>query len=296
MAKKLGSAELDLAIEQYDRDGATVLRGIVDPEWISRLSVAIDDLLKSERGMDFSAPGEGRFFGDLFSWLHQPEFKAFIFESGLAEVAGKMMRSQNVRFFYDQLLVKEAKSSKRTPWHQDLPYWPGRGDQIISLCFLIDPASPENGVVTYVRGSHKWNSFFMMEDWTASGKYNLNTEDMKHPVYDDPNRTGLRSIPDIRDHPENYEFITWNVEPGDIIVHHALTVHGAPGNLSADKRRRALALRWFGDDARWDDTRPNFMRNVKEEDLFPYPQLSPGDALDDPLFPKLWSRAEEFAA
>jgi len=40
----------------------------------------------------------------------------------------------------------------------------------------------------------------------------------------------------------------WRLEPGDCIAFHFLTVHGAPENLSAH-RRRAFSARLLGDDA-----------------------------------------------
>ena len=66
------------------------------------------------------------------------------------------MRSATVNLLYDQLFVKEPGSSERTPWHQDLPYWPVEGDQILSIWVPFDAATPDNGVVTYVKGSHLW--------------------------------------------------------------------------------------------------------------------------------------------
>src|SRR5580658_2751696 len=112
----VSGSELDGAIRKYDEDGATVLRNVIDPGWIARLGVAVDGMLESRvTGNDFSRPGEGRFFGDLFSWLHQPEFEAFIKEACLAELAAKVMRCREVRFFYDQLLVKEPGTAKQTP-------------------------------------------------------------------------------------------------------------------------------------------------------------------------------------
>ena len=39
------------------------------------------------------------------------------------------------------------------------------------------------------------------------------------------------------------------MEPGDVVFFHFRTVHGARGNAQKS-RRRALSLRWVGDDAR----------------------------------------------
>jgi ectoine hydroxylase-related dioxygenase (phytanoyl-CoA dioxygenase family) len=39
--------------------------------------------------------------------------------------------------------------------------------------------------------------------------------------------------------------------PGDVVVHHARTIHGAFANITPDRPRRALSIRYAGDDARF---------------------------------------------
>jgi len=48
--------------------------------------------------------------------------------------------------------------------------------------------------------------------------------------------------------PPGVDFMTWTLQPGDCVVHHARTVHGGGGNQSSDRRRRGYSTRWFGDD------------------------------------------------
>lgn len=278
------------AIRSYQRDGAVVLRNVVSHHWIKRLAEASDRIMSESAGAELNRPGEGRFFAGMFSWLHEPEYAKFIHESSLAELAGRIMGASQVRFFYDQLLVKEPGTAKRTPWHQDLPYWPVSGEQILSIWIPIDAATPENGVVTYVKGSHRWNAFFPSESFSDNEHARRNAE--RDATGASPYRVGHNGVTlaDITKHPERYEFLTWSVEPGDVIVHHPLAIHGAPGNLSASNRRRALATRWFGDDARWDDTRPHFMQRLHQSKTrIPSPNLKTGDRIDDPLFPLLWA-------
>lgn len=293
----LSDNDLRHARLEYQRDGATVLRGVLSAERIGVIGDAIDRLMQPTSaeqdqmsGEDFSGPGEGRFFNRNFSWLRDPDIKALIFDSDLPRLAGALMGSAKVRFFYDQILVKEPGTTNRTPWHQDLPYWPVRGEHIISLWVAIDAATPENGVVTYVKGSHRWNRFFAMQPFTEKFRAQA-AEEAKMDIYDDAEASGQpRNLADIRDNPRNYEFLAWSVDPGDIIVHHPLTIHGSNGNSSQTMRRRAIATRWLGDDALWDDSRPNFMRPLKGRSDFAFPDLAQGAELDAPLFPLLWER------
>lgn len=268
----------------YERDGAAVLRGVLSADWIERIARATDRILDRRSGTDINKPGDGRFFAGFFPWLEDSDFSALVRESPLGELAGRLMGAREVRFFYDQLLVKEPGSSKRTPWHQDLPYWPVTGSDIISIWVPMDVATPENGVVTYVKGSHLWNAFFPQEKWNEGDGANGGEGDSDN--IEAPNGA---SIADIRDHPERYEFLSWNLAPGDVLIHHPLTVHGAPGNLSSASRRRAVATRWFGDDVRWMGSGDNFMRRLfKMQPDFPFPDLADGDRPQAPVFPLVW--------
>lgn len=289
------------ALKQYEEDGATVLRGVFDLEWIEKLAEGTERLMASGHNEinDFARKGEGRFFGDLFASLRTPEYQDFIHNSHAAQIAAAIMRSAKVRFFYDQPLVKEPGTAKRTPWHQDYPYWPCSGWQVASLWVPLDPATPDSGVVTYVKGSHKWNAYYPVENWSdnsrAMEKMSVADEAFgDKPVVARPGKpTGdqLRTLADIRDHPEKYDLLTWDVKPGDVLIHQCETIHGAPGNLSTDKRRRAVAFRFFGDDARWDDSRPHFMRDLPKLDpKFPYPDLKTGDPIEAPIFPLVWPK------
>lgn len=289
--------DLEQAARDYERDGAAVIRGALSQEAVEKLGDAIDRLITAgERGFDVAAAGRGRFFNDLFTTLEDQDFADFVRNTGLAQLAGRIMGSRRVRFFYDQLLVKEPGTAARTAWHQDLSYWPVRGEQILSIWVPVDPASPENGVVTYVRGSHTRDRMFPMQPFTddeveaegAPPHFDQRINDAGRDPYD---QSSLLS--DIREHPDRFDMLTWNVEPGDVIVHHPLVIHGAPGNGSTSQRRRALATRWLGDDVVWDDTRPNFMRMLKGKPGFPYPQLENGGPVDSPLFPLLWTADAE---
>jgi ectoine hydroxylase-related dioxygenase (phytanoyl-CoA dioxygenase family) len=274
----------------YNRDGAAVLRGAISEEWINRLADATDAILSSQGpGMTFSKPGEGRFFTDMFCWLRVPEYKAFIFESGLSGIVSDILSSKEVRFFYDQLLVKEPGTPKHSPWHHDRGYWPVSGEQIITSWIPLDAATPETGVVTYVKGSHRWNASSPLESWSDNEAIVSGSEPAPGGMQN-AELSRRHTVADVNSDPQRYEFITWNVEPGDIIVHHGLTIHGAPGNLSPSRRRRAISMRWIGDDIRWDGSRPNFLELLRDDPAidFPYPSLKTGDVFDGPLFPKVW--------
>lgn len=261
------------AVAALRRDGAAVLRGVVPMEWIERMRGAIEVEMTgdSPTAAEYGRKA-GRFYGDFFIWRHNPDFRAFATESPLPALAARLMESRGVNLFYDQLFVKEPGSIERTPWHQDLPYWPVKGLQIVSIWVPFDRATPDNGVVAYIQGSHLWGRTFRPQAFD-----NANAGAFASSPYE--------ILPDIDAEPAQYRFLSWSLEPGDVLVHLGLTIHGAPGNATANVRRRALALRYTGDDARYDPRPGTFMDMQQVRAHIPAPGLAVDAPMGGPLFP-----------
>jgi ectoine hydroxylase-related dioxygenase (phytanoyl-CoA dioxygenase family) len=268
----------------FYRDGAAVVRSVVAPAWLERMRAAIDRALerRGEFSFDHQAKGKrGRFRDDLFLWRRDPDFEAFMRESAMPELAARVLGSKTVRFFYDQLLVKEPGTEQPTPWHQDLPYWPIRGSQIVSIWVPFDPSTIASGVVQYLAGSHLWGRSFA-----------------PRPFGVDPGRRferqiaagGLEPVPDVESDRGAHRILAWDLEPGDVILHHPLTLHFAMGNGTARCRRRALSLRYVGEEARWYQNPASFLASPEFTSLRPLVELRDGEALSGELFPAVWPR------
>lgn len=269
-------------LDAYARDGAAVLRGVLDVVWIERMRSAIERVLSDPGPMsrEYAGPDHpGRYFGDFFLWRRDEDFRAIMADSPLPELAALILRSEEVFFFYDQLLVKEPGTDQKTPWHHDLPYWPLRGEQIVSIWVPFDRVSAETGAVTYVRGSHRWGKMFAPAAFGDGAGYS-----------DTFAEAGLEPLPDIEAEVDRSDLLVWPIEPGDVLIHHPLTLHYAPGNSSAETRRRALSLRYVGDDAVYDDRPGTFLKNPELRGLLPEIGLSDGDPLRGELFPQVWPR------
>lgn len=272
----------DDVLAAYHADGVAALRGVLSSDWIARMGAAVDRILAAPgaASVEYTPAGKtGRYYGDFFIWLRDPDFERFIKESPLPALAAAIMNSETVTFFYDQLLVKEPETAEPTPWHHDLPYWPIRGTQIMSFWVPFDPVTLASGAVQYVKGSHRWGRRFAPASFSKdSGFADLYA------------KMGLEPVPDIDGAPERYDLIHYPLEPGDVLIHHPLVVHGAPGNRSAATRRRGLALRYVGDDCVF-DTRPGtFFENPKVKAILPEITLADGEPLHGPLFPRVWPR------
>ena len=155
------------AIAEYRDHGVTCVRGAFDPEWIARLNQAATAWASGDRmkANGTSEPANGKFLSAVFLWAEDPDFRAFVLDSPVGAIAGALMGSRHVNLFKDHLFVKEAGASAPTPWHQDLPYWCVAGDQVSSLWLALEPVDQDNGAVRFVRGSHRWNRIFDIEDF-----------------------------------------------------------------------------------------------------------------------------------
>ena len=254
-------------IDRYERDGIVCLRRMFDQDWIVFMRDWVDRAMAAPgpHGEDYGSPdGGGRFFGDLDIARRHEGFRRFVHESPAAEIAGRVMGASHVNFFYDRLLVKEPGTAERTPWHQDQPYWAVSGKQVCSVWLPLDAIS-EDVCVEYVAGSHGWPEFSPYHFVDGS-------------PYDG---TGLPQLPDIEAERQRHDIRRFDLAPGDCLVFQAMIVHGAPGNRTAE-RRRALATRWTGDDARY-CVRPGETAIPTRD-----PGLASGDPLECADFPMVW--------
>lgn len=233
-------------IEAYRRDGAMVLRGVLDKAWLDRLAAAIErDIAKPGPYFHGYVPedGQGSFHGNLRIWENDPDFQALCFDSGLPAIARRLFGSAKVNLLYDQLFVKEPGTVNRTRWHNDQPYWPVSGSQVASFWFSPDPVTAETGALEFVRGSHKWDRWFQPESFGKGASNELSGYE-RNPDYE--------IMPDIEANRSAYEIVSWDLEPGDLYVFQGLTLHGAGGNQRGDLRRRGYTVRYTGDDAVYD--------------------------------------------
>lgn len=267
-------------VEAHNRDGAVPLRGVISEAWLEALRAGVErDIAKPGPFFHGYVPddGVGGFHGNVRIWENDPEMARFCLDGPLPQLAAQFFQSQKVNLFYDQLFVKEPGTVNRTRWHNDLPYWPVRGQQIMSFWVALDPVRVENGALEFIKGSHLWDTWYQPETFGKPRPDGDASDYERNPDYVD--------IPDIEATRSEYEILSWDLEPGDVYAFSAMTVHGAGGNMSSEVRRRGYTIRYTGDDARYDD-RIGTNRALRSE------THTVGDVLDSERFPIVWpSRA-----
>lgn len=247
-------------IDRFWRQGVVPLRGILDPALVAQIGDAVDAVMGEE--------GQERFAVRDNVWRSEPFFRKLAFSSPLPELVAALLGSRRVFLLEDTLMVK-APGSAETPWHQDQPYYRADGRAVCTLWMPLDPTDRDNGALRYVPGSHAWGRWFAGPESLTRNSPPIECD------YED-----IRVLERELDH---LEVLSFDLDPGDCMVHHGLTVHGAFDNRTRDRRRRALACGYAGDGARY-ATRPT--APAKEED----PGLRPGDPLESDLYPCVFDR------
>ena len=264
----------DATVERFERDGAVVVRGLLDRAWLEVLAAGVERNRANPGpwAHRYTDPDEAvGFWTDYVTWREVDEHRRVALESPLGDAARRLMRSAEARFFHEHVLVKEAGAIERTPWHHDQPYYCVDGDQNVSLWVALDPVPADAGM-RFLAGSHRWGRWFTPRRF------------LDHAPYADAEaarRDGYELVPDVDAElaAGRHEPLSFDVEPGDVVAFHFRTLHDAPGNR-LDRPRRAVSFRWVGDDATF-ATRP-----WEVSPPFRAEGLAVGGPLDgDPRFP-----------
>jgi len=223
------------AAAELNRDGVVMLRGALTPAAFAKVEAAV------EWSLAHPSPTAVRFYPDepaTFFEDRGQNHAGLVREIGLDTMVAALWGEERLWYLGEQLFLKEGGASRRTPWHQDTSYLRMMGEQLVACWISLDPL-PKEHCLEFVRGSHKGvlynGSAFAAHDDTA-------------PLY---KHSPMPRLPDIQGDRAGFDILSWDVEPGDIIVFHLGALHGGAGT-AAGIRRRTISLRFLGPDVVFD--------------------------------------------
>ena len=276
----------DDEVETYHRDGVILLREMFDAKWIEVLTQGLvsNSENPTHRARIWDRDAEGRtMFWDSQAWQQIDEYQQFIFGSPAAAIAGRLLKANEINFFFDAVFVRTPGTQFSTPWHQDEPYWSIEGYDTCTIWMPLVPVKKKNALA-YIPGSHLKNQIF---DQPNFGTLN---PDGKTGV-DQVNFSGIaqESIPDIDSDPDHYGVVSWDMQPGDCVAFNSRILHGGSGKLDNDRDLKVFTSKWLGDDARI-----KFRECGMDPDhsaIMTEYGLKPGDRPGTDLYPKIWQRS-----
>jgi hypothetical protein len=221
-------------IATYQREGYLVLPEVVSEAELGPLELTFERFMRGEvagMGRDFcdmSGP-YGRAFEDfnlinaVLPRVYEPALVGNVFERRAGSIARQLIGADAV-LDYDQFLAKRPRRPQAVfAWHQDLGYWPsGAPDTRTVTCSLaLDDATPENGCLRVVPGSHLEPKLrpHRPSAWSTSPE-----------LRDEAHTLSVQLLP-------HDSVIALPVPRRGITVHNERIVHGSTGNLTPGWRR-----------------------------------------------------------
>ena len=164
-------------------------------------------------------------FRDYCSALldYEPAFRKFAESPEILDMVGQLI-GPDIALWNMSFFAKPAHGGKRTPWHQDGEYWPIRPLATCTVWLAVDEATPENGCLKFIRGSHK-DQRLKAHSRTDATDVTLNQE-LDPAAYDER------------------EAVDLVLEAGQLSLHDVYLLHGSEANHS-DKPRRGMTMRFM---------------------------------------------------
>jgi ectoine hydroxylase-related dioxygenase (phytanoyl-CoA dioxygenase family) len=273
-------------IATYQRDGVVLLSEMFDRDWIELLNTGLvaNCTNPTDRSRLWDRDTAGRsMFWDSQAWQGIEQYRQFIFDSPAARIAGKLMESTHINFYFDAVFVRSAGSQFATPWHQDEPYWSVEGFNTCTIWMPLVPVKRKNALA-YVPGTHRLDSVFYQYNFG-----NLNPDGKTGVDQVDFSSVAEQSFPDIDADPESFGVVSWDMQPGDCVAFNSRIMHGGSGKLDEGCELRVFTTKWLGD-----DVRIKFRECGMDPDhstIMTEHGLKPGDRPGTDLYPQIWSRA-----
>ncbi|KAI9019700.1 phytanoyl-CoA dioxygenase [Hyaloraphidium curvatum] len=226
------------AAKALDEDGAVILRGLLPPAALAKVEAAV------EWSFANPSPTVRRFYdGSPEAFLEDRGSN----HAGVAREVGldtamralwRLPEGAPVDYMGEQLFKKEGGHTRRTPWHQDTSYLRMAGNHMVAAWITLDPL-PKRHCLEFIRGSHK-GTLYNGSAFAA--------KDDTQPLY---RHSPLPRLPDIQAEREKHDIISWDLQPGDVIVFHLGVLHGG-GGTEPGMRRRTVSMRFMGPDVVFD--------------------------------------------
>lgn len=222
--------------DAFGADGFVQLSGFYSPSQVAEVLANIDRYI---REVVPAAPATDVFYEDkarpetlkqlIRLHEHDAYFRRLLEEGPLRDTAARLL-GEAVRPVNQQVFIKPPGGDSRpTPPHQDAYYFHLEPCIATTLWLALDDVDAENGCLRYVRGSHRRG--VRPHRRTATLGFS-------------------QGVSDFGTAEDSANEVACVARAGDLVAHHALTIHRADENRAPGRPRRALGLVYYGSSAR----------------------------------------------
>ncbi|HRN57957.1 MAG TPA: phytanoyl-CoA dioxygenase family protein [Agriterribacter sp.] len=235
----------------FDKDGYVYIPGFLSPEEVKSLNAHLHRFIMES----ISSMSAGHYFYEDKSDIttlkqmqdlekYDPYFKALAVNNKF-EVIARALLDEDVVCKTVEYFNKPPKIGKATPPHQDGYYFMLDPQQAVTMWLALENVVEETGCVKYVKGSH-------LKGMRTHGR--TATLGFSQGIID------FGTEEDVENE------IAFPVQPGDLLVHHSLTIHRAGANTTANRTRKAMGLIYWGESAKEDkEAKERYMQQLAKE-------------------------------
>jgi len=212
---------------EFDRDGFTIRKAFLGGPETRDVS---DNLVRYIEKIVPNLPAENAFYEEksnpstLKQLPHMQQFDPYfddMLNKGAFRDLAETLLDGDVVPKNAQFLCKPPRIGQATPPHQDGYYFMIDPVEGVTMWFGLDETNEENGCLRYIRGSHKKG---------------LRSHGRTQTLGFSQGMTDFGTEEDLANEG------SYNASPGDLLAHHALTIHRANANHSSNRPRRAIGF------------------------------------------------------
>ncbi len=211
------------AVANFRADGFLVVDEVFSASEIADLRAAVDAAdLPAEQ---LRQGGDSATIHLLGLTSRHPAFAALARDQRIVQLIVPLL-GPDIQLQHAKLAVKpQARERGPYPWHQDFAYFPHTNTDLVAVMVMLDDATPDNGCMRMVRGSHRDG----LADHRVDGAFSGGCTE--------PRRWADES-----------RIVDVTPRAGGLSIHHCLTLHGSPANRSG-MPRRGIVFQYRADDA-----------------------------------------------
>ncbi|WP_209505666.1 MULTISPECIES: phytanoyl-CoA dioxygenase family protein [unclassified Ruegeria] len=261
----LSQGRLDApSVDAYWQDGFAFPITVFSPDETAQFRAELEQIEETWRVADLPLPLN--MYKRLNAHVVMPLVARIALDPRVLDVVEGIL-GPDLLLWSAELFIKEPRTTQVVGMHQDLTYW-GMGEtpDQMTAWIALSPATVASGCMDFVRGSHK-NPILPHNDTFSDNNLLSRGQEVAVDVADE-DKTHIE------------------LQPGQMSLHHGLTIHGSGPNMS-DDRRIGLAIRYLNPNAqqkvadrdyavlaRGEDRMGNFILIEPPTELFSPPALA----------------------
>jgi hypothetical protein len=230
----------------FNENGYLVIKSILTPSGLVEMqSECMEAWAKEKSAFD---PDKSWLQNSLLVNIHHeaPAVKQYYFEGPLVDIASEII-GPNIKGATSQLTFKMKGNTKPFGWHQDNGYGELEPYNALTTLTALDDTDRSNGCLWLIPCSHKQGQIRVLQD-----------EDQK------------KSQSEIVVEADDSLAVPMEMKAGDALIFNCWMLHKSDGNMSQDRDRRILFLRYADADAVevYNERKPRLGRLLKGSTKF----------------------------